>query len=384
MANNDRIYEAYMGEMGEKFRQQTVKRMDWILQQVRDRETILDIGCSQGIASILCAQQGAKVTGIEIQKENCDFANQLLQKEYNAFSDRVRFINQDFMNYNENEKYDALILTEVLEHLENAEGFLRHAKQFLKDDGLLVITVPFSFCDHPDHVYTFYLGSLIELVGKVFNVRSVYYGGKWLGCVAGKTGQSIELNKAAFAQEETAFFELHRELDARIKELAAGLENVNQKYKESCEAYDRVKDWYSSEQQKTADLTENYNRLKEWHESSLEKVKTLQKQAEEAGQLKTVLEERLRESKEAYERIKKWRENDQQKLIDTVKAEHQQMLVMQKAKRTIQKQQTEIQLLHAENESYKQKLSVIYNTWYGKLAMKCYNFLKKIKRRLTK
>ena len=80
MANNDRIYEAYMGEMGEKFRQQTIERMDWILQQVGDRETVLDIGCSQGIASILCAQQGAKVTGIEIQKENCVFAFELLHR----------------------------------------------------------------------------------------------------------------------------------------------------------------------------------------------------------------------------------------------------------------------------------------------------------------
>ncbi len=384
MANNDRIYEAYMGEMGEKFRKQTIERMDWILQQVGDRETVLDIGCSQGIASILCAQQGAKVTGIEIQKENCDFANELLHREYSAISDRVRFINQDFMNYNEKEKYDALILTEVLEHLENAEEFLRHAEQFLKEDGLLVITVPFSYCDHPDHVYTFYLGSLVELVGKVFTVNSVFYGGKWLGCVAGKTGQSIDLNKAAFAEEETAFLELHRELDARITELAASLENVNRRYKESCEAYDRVKDWYSSEQKKTSELTDNYNRLKGWHESSLEKVELLQQQAD---QFKTVIKEReqkLSDSRDAYERLKQWRENDQNKLIDAVKAEHQQMLVMQKAKRTIQKQQTEIQLLHAENESYKQKLSVIYNTWYGKLAMKCYNFLKKLKRRLTK
>ena len=178
--------------------------------------------------------------------------------------------------------------------------------------------------------------------------------------------------------------ELHRELDARITELAASLENVNRRYKESCEAYDRVKEWYSSEQKKTSELTDNYNRLKEWHESSLEKIELLQQQADRFKMDIKEREQKLSDSRDAYERLKQWRENDQNKLIDAVKAEHQQMLVMQKAKRTIQKQQTEIQLLHAENESYKQKLSVIYNTWYGKLAMKCYNFLKKLKRRLTK
>ena len=69
-------------------------------------------------------------------------------------------------------------------------------------------------------------------------------------------------------------------MDARITELAASLENVNRRYKESCEAYDRVKEWYSSEQKKTSELTDNYNRLKEWHESSLEKIELLQQQAD--------------------------------------------------------------------------------------------------------
>lgn len=155
--------------------------------------------------------------------------------------------------------------------------------------------------------------------------------------------------------------------------------------------YNTVKENLNTVSDKNKVLTDNYNRLKEWHESGLEKIKALQQQMkllqQQADQFKTVIkqrEEKLADSRDAYERLKQWRENDQKKLIDVIKAEHQQMLVMEKAKRTIQKQQTEIQLLHAENESYKQKLSVIYNTWYGKLAMKCYNFLKKVKRRLTK
>ena len=38
MANNDRIYAAYMGEMGETFKLQTRNRINWILQQVRGRK----------------------------------------------------------------------------------------------------------------------------------------------------------------------------------------------------------------------------------------------------------------------------------------------------------------------------------------------------------
>ena len=405
MANNDRIYEAYMGEMGETFKQQTRDRIEWILQQVQNREKILDIGCSQGIVSILCAQQGAQVTGIEIQKENYDFANRLLNSEYDSLSESVRFINQDFMQYDEDVKYDAVILTEVLEHLPNAEEFLAHAAHFLDEEGIVVITVPFGYCDHPDHVYTFYLTSLMELVKKVFCIEDVYYGGKWLACVAGRGQRALELDKDIFAQEEAAFLQLHQEMDTRLKDLRTGLADASQRYKESCEAYDRMKEWYSDEQQKNdaltenydrmkewysdeqqknAALTENYDRVKEWHENSLKKIREQQDKIQEQLCEIQKQQEKIREQAEAYERIKQWRENDQQKLIDVIKAEHQQMLIMQKAKKTIQKQQTEIQILRAENESYKQKLNVIYNTWYGKIAMKCYNFLKKVKRKLAK
>lgn len=321
MANNDRIYAAYIGEMGENFKQQTRDRIEWILKQIQDKETVLDIGCSQGIVSILCAEQGAKVTGIEIQKENYDFANQLLRTEYSHLSGKVNFINQDFMEYEEDKKYDAIILTEVLEHLPNAGNFLEHAATFLREEGIVVITVPFSYCDHPDHVYTFYLSSLVKLVEKIFCIESVYFGGKWMACTAGRNGRYCTLDKDLFAQEETAFFLMHKDMDMRLKDLRADLENANRKYKEVCDS---------------------------------------------------------------YELLKQWRENDQQKLIDVTKAEHQQMLVMRKAKKIIQKQQTEIQMLLAENENYKQSLSIIYDTWYGKIALKCYNYLKIIKRKLIK
>ena len=363
MANNDRIYAAYMGEMGETLKRQTRERIEWILQQVQGRKTILDIGCSQGIISILCAQQGGQVTGIEIQKENYDFANHLLNTEYNSLSDSVRFINQDFMQYDEDVKYDAVILTEVLEHLPNAEEFLAHAAQFLSEEGIVVITVPFSYCPHPDHIYTFYLTSLMELVKKIFCIEEVYYIGRWMGCVAGRGERDIELDKDLFVQEEAAFLQLHKDMEIRMNDLTANLANVNQRLQKFSENYYRMREWYDNEKQKNTALTENYSRMKEWYENSLNKV---------------------REVTEAYERMKQWREDEHQKLLDVIEAEHQQMLIMQKAKKTIQKQQTEIQILCAENESYKQKLSVIYDTWYGKIAMKCYKFLKKVKRKLLK
>lgn len=102
-----------------------------------------------------------------------------------------------------------------------------------------------------------------------------------------------------------------------------------------------MKEWYSDEQQKNALLTENYDRMKGWHENSLNKIQEqqqkIQKQQERIQNQQDRLQtqqNRIQEQNEAYDRIKQWRENDQQKLIDVIKAEHQQMLIMQKAKKT--------------------------------------------------
>ena len=48
----DRINEAYHDAMGAAFGQKTRERINWMCSQARGT-TVLDVGCSQGIASIL-------------------------------------------------------------------------------------------------------------------------------------------------------------------------------------------------------------------------------------------------------------------------------------------------------------------------------------------
>ena len=50
--NEDKIYEAYTGRLGKAFQESTVNRINWILSNVNRGDTVLDIGCSQGIISI--------------------------------------------------------------------------------------------------------------------------------------------------------------------------------------------------------------------------------------------------------------------------------------------------------------------------------------------
>jgi SAM-dependent methyltransferase len=58
--------------------------------------------------------------------------------------------------------FDIVIMSELLEHLLNLEGVLAEAKRILKDDGLLLVTVP----------YDIFLGPFFIL----YNVNCVYQG----------------------------------------------------------------------------------------------------------------------------------------------------------------------------------------------------------------
>jgi len=42
-------------------------QIDWLVEQARG--AVLDIGCSQGIASILCARRGLEVLGVDVEPD---------------------------------------------------------------------------------------------------------------------------------------------------------------------------------------------------------------------------------------------------------------------------------------------------------------------------
>lgn len=53
------------------------------------------------------------------------------------------------------------------------------------------------------------------------------------------------------------------------------------------------------------------------------------------------------------------------------------------ARKTISKLRTQVGYLQRENAQYRQKLAKITDTWYGRLAIKGYHLLQKIKRSLA-
>lgn len=98
---------------------------------------VLDVGCGNGVISRHLGQFGYEVLGIDISQKTIDVArskNTLPNVRFEAISAEALTA--------QGERYDAVICSEVLEHLDRPELLLKVIHASLKDNGLLVVTVP--------------------------------------------------------------------------------------------------------------------------------------------------------------------------------------------------------------------------------------------------
>jgi len=103
------------------------------IPEFRRNGKLLEIGCSYGQYLKQMKELGWDVAGIEPNKKAAEFGS----KEYG-----IRIINDTFENVNITEKFDAIVMRMVLEHLPGPSKALKKAYELLKEDGQLIIIVP--------------------------------------------------------------------------------------------------------------------------------------------------------------------------------------------------------------------------------------------------
>lgn len=117
------------------------KRIDFIANSLQKslhaNAKILDVGCGNGVISRHLGRYGFKVTGIDVSEKAIEKAQSL-----NAYSN-VKFMKKSAEELvAEGVQYDAIICSEVLEHLNNPDSLLEVLYKSLTKDGKLIITVP--------------------------------------------------------------------------------------------------------------------------------------------------------------------------------------------------------------------------------------------------
>lgn len=122
------------------FNHQRRKRhiLNLMTQVFPSRSTILDIGCASGDIALELSFLGFQLTGIDSEASRTMQAKNLAAK-YNCIA---RFECKGLDALSPEQKYDGILLGEVLEHFTNPTEILIRLKNFLYSNGRIIITAP--------------------------------------------------------------------------------------------------------------------------------------------------------------------------------------------------------------------------------------------------
>ncbi|MBW3564547.1 MAG: class I SAM-dependent methyltransferase [Acidobacteria bacterium] len=115
--------------------QRSFVREDILSLVPTDAKRVLEIGCGEGrLGAAIKARQKSFVSGVEIDERAARVAEGVLDEVFVAdVRDVVRRID---------EKFDAVVGGDILEHLEDPWEFLRELKRVVEPGGVLLLSIP--------------------------------------------------------------------------------------------------------------------------------------------------------------------------------------------------------------------------------------------------
>ena len=112
--------------------------LDWILSFFPTKQTrVLDLGFGDGVNYEAIAQN-CNVTMIEGSKTLCDRAIKISEEKNLG----VQVVHSMFEDFESSEKYDVILASHVLEHVDDPVGLLAGMRNFLTASGKIVGIVP--------------------------------------------------------------------------------------------------------------------------------------------------------------------------------------------------------------------------------------------------
>jgi 2-polyprenyl-3-methyl-5-hydroxy-6-metoxy-1,4-benzoquinol methylase len=158
----------------QKIRKHTHKKKFNLVTSCSKGKSILDIGCASGELLSLFKMNGWETTGIEPNENARSFA--INNYGLNVFEESA-------ISGFENEKFDAITMWHVLEHVSDLNGRITEIKRILKKDGVFIVAVPncdsydadyykefWAAYDVPRHLYHFTPKTIETLMSK-FNFK---------------------------------------------------------------------------------------------------------------------------------------------------------------------------------------------------------------------
>lgn len=111
-------------------------RYNEVLKLIPPDVYVLDYGCGWGIFSEMMADKGCCVDAIDLDKYSIEIA-----KSFIGENDHLIF-KQISINDVEDEKYDYVVSSQVIEHTHNPGNYLMECNRVIKTNGYLIISLP--------------------------------------------------------------------------------------------------------------------------------------------------------------------------------------------------------------------------------------------------
>lgn len=166
-----------------------VNRMQKI--QPLKNKRVLDIGCGFGALSSVLAEKGAIVDATEIDQEKILRARKFL-KQYKKVT--LTAVKNEMLPFPDS-VFDAIIMFDVIEHVQRPEKIIKEVKRVLKNKGILYVefTPYYSITGH--HLYD-YAKWPIHILPKE-HIKQIVFGRKIPGFISQTDfwNQFLSLNK---------------------------------------------------------------------------------------------------------------------------------------------------------------------------------------------
>jgi ubiquinone/menaquinone biosynthesis C-methylase UbiE len=149
---------------------------EFALTHLKPQDRVLDVGCGTGYGSSLLAGSCAEVVGIDYSADAIEYA----LKQYS--SPKCSFICGDAAKTDLAENsFDAVCSVQVIEHMQDQEGFVKEVKRVLTPGGVFVAATPNTLTYSPGaevgfdfHYKEYEPAELVEFLAGFFPTVELY------------------------------------------------------------------------------------------------------------------------------------------------------------------------------------------------------------------
>ena len=115
-------------------------RLAWFLKHIPSGAKVLDYGCGEGVVLAGLSQRG----DIDPDSWGVDISENAIKKSASRFPNlKFACTNPDGVTHFPSESFDAIVATEVIEHLFDADGAFREFHRLLRPSGRLLLSCPY-------------------------------------------------------------------------------------------------------------------------------------------------------------------------------------------------------------------------------------------------